>query len=85
MTEKKTRSRCSYPAEVRSEAKAMVGGLITISVTLPNGDRDEMQMAANAAECKFARWAAALLAREDARPVPDLEQFVREHLEAKKT
>jgi len=79
-TEPKAKARCSYPAELRKEAKAEAKGLITISVTLPNGERDEMQMAADAEECRYARWAASALDRR-VRPLPDLESPVRQAVE----
>lgn len=80
---KKPKSRVSYPAGLRSQAKAAVGGLITVSITFPNGEREERQLVGNASECRFARWAAALLENPDARPVPDLEQLVRQHINHK--
>lgn len=77
----KPKTRCSYEKEVRAQAKAGGLGLITVSVTHANGDRYEVQVAANASDCRFAKWAGVLLSEEEARPLPDLEQFVREHVE----
>lgn len=79
--EPKLKLRTSYPKDLRSEAKASGRGLVTVSIEFPNGDREERQIAANAIECRFARWAGVLLGVERARPLPDLEELIRNHLE----
>ena len=72
------KSRVSYAAEMRKEASWTLRGLVTISVTLPDGTRLEVQKVANDSECAFAKWAMVLLDREDTRPVPDLQEVVRQ-------
>ncbi len=70
------KSRVSYEKTLRSAAKASGRGLITFSVTYPNGERDEWQMAGNAATCRFAKWAAVLASNPSV--FPDLEEIVRQ-------
>ena len=82
MTDKKLKLRTSYPAELRKQAKAEGKGLVTVSIEFPNGEREERQMVMNAIECRFARWAGVLLQEERSRPIPDLEELVRQHLES---
>lgn len=79
MPAKKT--RCSYDKELRAEAKAAGRGLITVAITHPNGEREEFQTTGSASDCRFAKWAGAMLEHEEARPLPDLEEFVRTHIE----
>ncbi len=83
MSEKKLKLklRTSYPKELRAEAKAAGKGVITVSIEFPNGEREERQMAGSAIECRFARWAGVLLSEERSRPLPDLEELIRKHLE----
>ena len=83
MAEKKPKLklRCSYPKELRAEAKAAGKGVITVSIEFPNGEREERQMAGNAIECRFAKWAGVLLTEQRSRPIPDLEELIRTHLE----
>ena len=83
MAEKKTKLRATYPAGFRTAAKAEGKGVLTVSIEFPNGEREECQLAANAMECRFARWAAVLLSERGARPIPDLEELIRTHLEEK--
>ena len=75
--EAKPKSRVSYAKEMRSEASMWLKGLVTISVTLPDGTRHEHQMVADDGECAFAKWAMVMLGREDVRPLPDLEEIIR--------
>ncbi len=82
MAEKKLKLRTTYPKELRAEAKAAGKGVITISIEFPNGEREERQMAGSAIECRFAKWAGVLLTEPRARPIPDLEELVRNHLES---
>lgn len=83
MSEKKPKLklRTSYPKELRSEAKAAGRGVITVSIEFPNGEREERQMTGSAVECRFARWAGVLLSEPRSRPLPDLEELIRTHLE----
>lgn len=67
----KKRSRVSYPAAIRAEAKAIGGGLITVSVMNPDGTCNEFQRAALAKECHFARWMGELLTDPD-RDIPEV-------------
>tara|TARA_R110002153_G_scaffold132597_2_gene281633 strand:- start:7060 stop:7317 length:258 start_codon:yes stop_codon:yes gene_type:complete len=80
-SEPKPKKRCSYDAALRKDAKAKGLGLMTVAITFPNGETEEYQIAGNASDCRFARWAGVLLAEAEARPLPDLEQFVRTHIE----
>lgn len=73
----KQKTRTSYPKELRSEANFKNLGLVTVSVTFPDGSRQEHQMVADLDECQFAKWAMVLLGREDVRAYPDLEELVR--------
>ena len=77
----KLKLRTSYPKELRAEAKAAGKGVITVSIEFPNGEREERQMVANAAECRLAKWCAVLLSEPRSRPLPDLEELIRTHLE----
>lgn len=79
----KEKTRVSYPKEMRSEANFLMKGLVTISVTFPDGTRLERQQSADVDECQFAKWAAVLLGRPDVRPLPLLEEVVREVCERK--
>lgn len=81
--EPKQKTRVSYPKEIRSEANFMMKGMVTISVTFPDGTRLEQQQSADVDECQFAKWAAVLLGRPDVRPLPLLEDVVREVCEQK--
>ncbi len=76
----KLKLRTTYPKELRAEAKAAGKGVITVSIEFPNGDREERQMTGNAVECRFARWAAVMLQHPESRPLPDLEEVVRDVL-----
>lgn len=80
MTEK---TRVSYQKEMRSEANFLMKGLVTISVTFPDGTRLEHQQSANLDECQFAKWAAVLVGMPEVRPLPLLEDVVREVCEQK--
>jgi hypothetical protein len=75
-----SKSRVSYDKDLRAAAKAAGEGLITISVTHPNGERTEYQVRGSAKECRFARWAGVLLGEPEAQPC--LETFVRDVLQA---
>lgn len=72
--------RTSYPKELKQAAKAAGKGTFTVSVHLPDGTVHEVQGSADATEARFLRWAAAMVSNRDDRPLPDLERFVREHL-----
>lgn len=74
-----SKSRVSYDKDLRSAAKAAGQGLITISVTQPNGERVEYQVRGSAKECRFAKWAGILLGEPEAAPC--LETFIRNHIE----
>lgn len=76
------KSRVSYDKALRSEAKAAGEGLITISVTHPNGDRTEYQVRGNAKSCLFAKWAGVMLGEPEAQPC--LETFIREQISCDK-
>jgi hypothetical protein len=80
--EPKLKLRTSYPAELRKEAKAAGKGVITVSIEFPNGDREERQMAGNAIECRFARWAGVLLSEPQVKALVDLEEVVRNAVES---
>lgn len=73
----KPKSRVSYAKDLRSDANFQMKGLVTVSITFPNGDRLEHQQVADVEECQFAKWAAVLLGRPDTRPLPILEDVVR--------
>jgi len=75
----KAKSRVSYDKDLRAEAKAAGQGLITISVTQPNGERIEYQVAGNAEMCRFAKWAGVCLGEDEVRPC--LETIVQEYIE----
>ena len=70
----------SYSKEMKASAKDGHLALVTVSVTTPDGTVSEWQGAVGVPEHRFALWAQAMLAREDCRPLPDLEQLVRERL-----
>ena len=76
--ETKVKSHVSYPKELRSEASMNLKGLITVHVKFPDGTSMEHQQEADMDECQFAKWGAALLARKDVRPLPLLEEVVRQ-------
>ena len=78
----KPRSRVSYAAELRADAKARSLGLVTISVTTPSGERSEAQGALTPLQCKFARWAAALLFCQDVQQLPDIESLLLHLIES---
>jgi hypothetical protein len=42
----------------------------------------ELRRPATPDECKFVAWAAALVQHREIRPVPDLEEMVRVHLDS---
>lgn len=71
------RTRVSYAKGMRSDAKAKQAGLITISVTMPNGDRIEEQSFGSVDQCRFAKWAAAMLFCEEVRDLPNLEDTIK--------
>jgi hypothetical protein len=75
--EVKSKSRVSYPKEIREEASLNLKGRVTVSVTFLDGTKLEHQMAADLDECQFAKWALVTLARKDVRPFPNLEEFIR--------
>ena len=75
----KQKSRVSYAAGMRPKAKAEGLGLITISVTSPNGELTEYQVHGNARLCRFAKWAGVMLGEPEAAPC--LETFIRNHLQ----
>ena len=54
----KPKSRVSYDKQLRADAKAAGQGLITVSVTHPNGDRTEYQVHGDANDC--IRWQGAI-------------------------
>jgi len=76
--EPKEKSRVSYAKEVRSEASLAMKGLATISITFLDGTRLEQQQAVTVDEAQFLKWAAVLLGRPDVRPLPKLEDLVRQ-------
>lgn len=80
-TKDKTRTRVSYAKETRSEAKAKQAGLVTVSITMPNGDRVEAQGVVGSEGCVFAKWVAASLFCEEIRRLPDLGGMLRELME----
>lgn len=75
------KTRVSYGKEVRDAAKARGEGLITISITMPNGERVEHQAGADPKSCMFAKWAAAILFCPDVKQLPDLENLIRNLME----
>jgi hypothetical protein len=87
MTKKKpvaarSKSRVSYPAELRSRAKVYQAGLVTIAVQFPDGTKMEQQGTADVLGCQFAKWAMALLFADDVKNLPDLERTLKELLDA---
>lgn len=57
--------RVSYPTDLRKQARESGQGLVTISVLDPSGVTYEVQVAANAEACRFAKWVAANLSHEE--------------------
>lgn len=78
MDKPKEKSRCSYTKEMRSEASLLMKGLATISVTFLDGTRLEHQQPVDLDEAQFVKWCAVLLGRPDCRPMPKLEELVRQ-------
>jgi len=83
MSEPKVKSHVSYPKELRSEASMNLKGLVTVHIRFPDGTVMEHQQEADLDECQFAKWGAALLGRKDVRPLPLLEDVVRQVCEQK--
>lgn len=82
-SEPKPKKRVSYDKDMRAHAKAAGAGLITIAITMPNGDHEEYQTPGTAKSCRFAKWAGVALKYEEARgALPDLEEIIRLHVEA---
>lgn len=77
------KSRVSYPPALRSDAKAKQHGLLTVSLTLPNGERLEEQGVVGIPDCMFAKWAMAILFCPEVRALPDLEATIRQLMEKK--
>lgn len=75
------KTRVAYPKELKKEAKNPDFGLVTISVTFPDGSRLEEQQVCSASECQFAKWAAACLFADIPRPLPDLQKILRNYVE----
>lgn len=76
------KKRVSYDKDMRSSAKADGRGLITISVTFPDGQHEEYQTTGNAKDCRLARWVGVALKYEEARgALPDIESLIRDHVE----
>lgn len=74
----KPKTRVAYEKGMRASAKERREGLVTISVTTPDGERYEEQKVATVDECRFARWAMALLfCDEVVRRLPDLQGTIR--------
>lgn len=76
--EPKEKSRVSYAKELRSEASLAMKGLATISITFLDGTRLERQQAVDLDEQQALKWFAVLLGRPDCRPMPKLEELVRQ-------
>lgn len=74
----KIKSHVSYPKEIRGEASQTLKGLVTVHVKFPDGTTLEHQQTADLDECQFAKWCAGLLGRPDVRPLPLLEEVVRQ-------
>jgi len=81
MSNEKKKTRVSYEKSLRQEAKKNGVGLVTVAITFPDGTRLERQGTASASECQFAKWSAALLFVEEARPLPDLQELIRTHIQ----
>jgi hypothetical protein len=69
------KSRATYSKEMRSEAKAKGLGLVTISVSYPNGEIYELQMPADPVACRCVAWTGGLI--ESGGEIPDIESEVR--------
>ena len=70
--------RCTYPKELRSEAKAKQDGLLTISLEMPDGTLLEEQAVVTVKQAQFAKWAMVILFCEEIRVLPDLEAMIKE-------
>jgi len=75
------KTRVTYPKELKAEAKGPDYGLVTISVTFPDGSRLEEQQVCSANECQFAKWTMACLFTDIPRPLPDLQNILRSYVE----
>lgn len=73
-----SKSRVSYSAELRAAMKDGNCGLLTISLTLPNGERLEEQGTIDVLQCQFAKWAMVALFCPEVRELPDLEQTIKQ-------
>lgn len=76
------KSNVRYDPELRRQARDARLGLVTVHVRFPDGREHQVQVSATPDECKFVTWAAALVQHREIRPVPDLEELVRVHLDA---
>lgn len=77
------KKRATYPKELRAEAKAAGLGLVTVSVLTEDGITTEYQTMADVQQCRFARWAGAIVANRDELGI-DLEAVVQSRLETLK-
>lgn len=76
-------SNVKYNAETKRQARDARLGLVTVHVRFPDGREHEVQVPATPDECRFVTWAAALVQHREIRPVPDLEELVRVHLDSR--
>lgn len=77
------KKRVSYDKDMRSDAKKAECGLVTISVTFPDGTHEEYQTLASPKDCRLARWVGVAFQHEEARgALPDIENLIREQLES---
>jgi len=74
-----TRRKTAYSKEIRATAKELGAGLLTIAFETPDGETKEThQIAVTPATLRASRWWLALVLNADLRPVPDLEEFLKE-------
>jgi hypothetical protein len=73
------KNQVTYPKEMKQLAKDQGLGLMTFSVTRPDGSKVEYQGPANAEVCRFAAWIGGAIARSGTGGVDltELETFLR--------
>lgn len=78
----KIKLRTTYPAGVRTAAKAAQQGVGTVSIEFANGDRMEQQGPLTVEQAQFLKWAMAIVFCQEINRIPDLEPLIRKLVES---
>lgn len=63
--------------EMRAEAKARGAGVVHVRIVFPSRAKFEASGIADAAACRFMKWAAAAALCPEFRDRPDVQEFLR--------